>query len=214
MERLEHEKSPVRPEQLPQETTAAERVLTSMESLSGFEEYTDISKMYRELPSTSLIVRRENPEALLKLLTQNTPLEIGFVGNVPYANSVGWNPHTDGSRGLDNAFLEGNGQMNGIVFVYGFEKPEGFHVATQPESKLVFAQVDRLRVRSAAGIVPPEAVRFVTVRIPIKLFPEERMTEEEKDLLWDIRNGAETTPKFIHRGFVATEKATSLSMAA
>lgn len=195
-------------------SAAAEQVLTSLEGLEDFEEYTDINKMYRELLHEALVVRRENPEALMQLLTEHKPLEIAFVGSTPYANSVEWNPHTDGSRGLDNVFLEGYGHRDGIVMVYGFKKPNGFYFKQHPESQQVFAQVDRVRVRSAAGVVPPEAVRFVTIRIPIKLFPEERMTEEEKDLLWDVQSGAESTPKFIHRGFLATEKAADLAIAA
>jgi hypothetical protein len=194
----------------------AEQVLKELESLSGYEEYTDITRMYRELPNESLVVRRENPHTLLNSLASDEPISIQFVGNTPYANSVEWNPKLDGPRGLDNAYMEGNGQVEGIVLVYGFEKPEGLYMDTPAESQQVFAGIDRVRVRSAAGLVPVENIRFITMRVPLRAFPESQMTEEEKDILWEHQNEVDPkrSPAFIYRGFLAKEKAADLKMAA
>jgi hypothetical protein len=98
----------------------ANEVLGSLESIEGFEEYADITSMYRALPYGELVVRRENPERLLKSLASGEPLEIQFVNDMPYANSVAWNPKADGTRGIDNAFLEGYGHLNNVVMLYGF----------------------------------------------------------------------------------------------
>lgn len=195
---------------------SAEEVISILEAIPNFDEHADISKMYKHLPNENLIVRREDPSALLHALQSNEPISIQFVGNNPYANSVEWNPRADGPRGLDNAYLEGYGQMNGVVLVYGFEKPDGFYFEQHPESQQVFAGIDRLRVRSAAGFVPPENIRFITVRIPLKAFPENRMTEEEKDLLWEYeqKEAAKRPAAFVYRGFLAKEKAADLPMAA
>lgn len=196
---------------------ATERILGTLESAPELEERTDVSAMYREIQDTVLVVRREDPTAILNLYEKSDPIEIKFVGNTPYANSVEWHPRTDGARGIDNAMLEGYGHMDGVVTLYGFEQPEGFFLEKHAESQQVFAGIDRVRVRTAAGLVSKENVRFITVRVPILGFPQERMTEEEKDLLWEVKSGAHKTPKFIYRGFLprqSMEKAASLKVAA
>jgi hypothetical protein len=202
------------PESLKPGLEAAEQVLNEIRHCGDFDEYTDITSMYRELPSETLVVRRENPEQLMQVLSTGEPLQIQFVGNLPYANSVVWNPRADGTRGIDNAFLEGYGHKDGIVTVYGFEKPDDFYLEQHPESTHIFGGIERSRVRSGAGFVPKEAIRFVTVRIPIRNFPEEHMTETEKDLLWEWEQAGKKSPAFIYRGFLSKEKAADLAMAA
>lgn len=165
----------------------AERVLKSIEDSDTYEEFDNITEMYRALPSETLVVRRENPEQLMHLVTTGEPLSLSFVGGQPYANSVVWNPKQDGTRGIDNAFLEGYGHLDGIVTVYGFRKPDDFYFEQLPESTQIFGGIERSRVRSAAGFVPKDAIRFITVRIPLRSFPRNLMTEEELDLLWDMR---------------------------
>jgi hypothetical protein len=201
----------VKPEigsQLELTKSTSDHIVGELESLPDSIEYKDISKMYHDLPSGELIVRRENPEALMHTLTENDPLKIDFVGNIPYANSVAWNPKIDGPRGLDNAMLEGYGHSNNVVMVYGFEKPEDFYFEQHAESSQIFAGVDRLRVRTSAGFVPSEAIRFVTVRTPIQGFPENRMTEEEQDVFWEYMEteASKRKPTFIYRGFLFTKK--------
>jgi hypothetical protein len=187
--------------------TAAE-ILHDISSLPGVEEYTDISEMYKGMPSEQLVVRRENPESLLAALKEQQPIHIQFVGDTPYANAVVWNPKIDGSKGMDTALLEGNGQLNGVVLAYGFEQPDGFYLEQRPESKEQLGGIDRSRVRTAAGFVPYDSVRFVTVRIPILGFPEDMMTEDELDRLWEIteQNEKDRKPAFIYRGYLFTEQ--------
>lgn len=189
-------------------------VLGRIREAGSFEEHTDITSMYRSLPGEDLVVRREDPERLMHTLTRHEPLEIKLEGNVPYANSVAWNPRIDGTRGIDNAFLEGYGHSDGIVMVYGFSKPEDFRFTQHPESQQIFGGIERSRVRTAAGFVPTDAIRFVTLRIPIARFPEAQMTEGEKDLLWEHQNGALQRPAFVYRGFLRKEEAADLPMAA
>lgn len=197
-------------------TETAEMVLETFEHLSEFEEYSDITAMYKALPAEELVVRREDPQVLLDAMTNNHPLEISFVGGVPYANSVAWNPHLDGSRGLNNAFLEGYSHLERIVTVFGFTKPDGFYFEKHPESKQQFASIDRSHVRTASGYVPNENIEFITVRFPIAAFPEARMTEIEKDSLWEYENDSSEIrkPVFIYRGFMQKQKAAHHTMAA
>lgn len=192
----------------------AVHVLDEIRGSGEYEEYQDITSMYRALPSETLVVRRENPEHLMRMLDSGEPLNLQFVGGLPYANSVVWNPKVDGTRGIDNAFLEGYGHLDGIVTVYGFTKPDDFYLEQHPESTQIFGGIERSRVRSAAGFVPREAVRFITVRIPLRYFPESLMTEKEKDLLWEYENDGRTGPAFIYRGFLTKEEAADLPMAA
>lgn len=202
---------------LEQTRLTANSLLEEIESIPSSEEFTDITKMYHALPSQELVVRRENPELLMRALTENEPVEIRFVGDTPYANSVVWNPKIDGSRGLTNAILEGYGHLNNVVMLYGFEKPEGMYLEQHPESSQVFAGIDRTRVRTASGYVPMESIRFVTMRVPINGFPESRMTEEEKDALWEYgeSESKNRVPVFVYRGFLfPKEKAAHLKMAA
>ncbi|MEK7080130.1 MAG: hypothetical protein AAB883_00495 [Patescibacteria group bacterium] len=190
-------------------------IIGQLEHLPDYEEFTDATALYRALPSETLVVRREDPVALLHTLVEQEPLPISFVGDTPYANSVVWNPRVDGTHGLDNAFLEGYGHANSVVTIYGFKKPEQFKLEQLQESMQRFAGIDRTRVRSASGLVPAEAIRFVLVRTPIQGFPEDRMTEEEKDRLWEFKNeNPKHTPSFVYRGFLSKEKAADLPMAA
>jgi len=185
----------------------AELYISELETLPEFEEFTDMAKMYRQLTGDKLIVRREDPGNLFRLIIDKEPLEIGFVGGTPYANAVEWSPEFDGTHGLDNAFLEGYSHLDQIVTVYGFEPTEGFHVEKLNDSQANFAGIDRTRVRSISGFVPPEAVRFVTLRIPIQAFPEERMTGEEKDRLWEYEESpGPRRAVFIYRGFLAKKE--------
>lgn len=192
----------------------ARSMLETLGELDGYEAHTDVSGMYQKMPSESLVVRRENPEQLLQMLSTGEPLHLRFVGDVPYANSVAWNPKRDGTRGLDNAYLEGYGHADGIVTVYGFRKPDDFYFEQHPESQQIFGGIERSRVRSAAGFVPADAVRFVTVRIPLRSFPQDLMTEAEQDLLYEHENGYKSGPAFVYRGFLRKEEAADLSMAA
>lgn len=181
---------------------SAEEVLNTLDTLPEFKEYENPTAMYQALPPEELIVRRENPDRLLALLAEKEPLELAFEGGTPYANAAAWTPDKDGALGLHNAFLEGFSHRNHVVMVYGFRKPDGFYYEHLPESQRSFAGIDRTRVRSVAGYVPAEAVRFVTVRIPIHSFPQERMTEEERDQLWDYEQDP-SRPAFVYRGFLA-----------
>ena len=184
----------------------AEEVLQVLRGLNGFSEYTEQNALLKELPSSELVVRREDPKNLLSLLETGEPLEIRFVGNTPYANSVEWNPSLDGSKGLDNAYLEGFSHKDNVVMVYGFKKPKGFFFKKLDDSQQSFAGVDRTRVRSAAGYVPVDAVSFISVRIPIVSFPEEEMTEKEKDELFDRNEGRKSKkPPYVYRCFIKKE---------
>lgn len=190
----------------------AHELLNAFSSLQGFKKADNPRALLTELGAEKLVVRREDPAKLLALAVRGEPLEIGFTGATPYANSVEWNPAIDGTHGIDNAYLEGYGHKDHVVTVFGFEKPEGFFLEELDDSQRQFAGVDRTRVRAAAGFVPLESVQFVSVRIPISAMDTNDLTEGEKDLLYEFEtaDSKQRKPIFIYRTFIRGVEAPSM----
>src|SRR3989344_380695 len=68
--------------------------LDAMTHLSdaGYEEYDSITAMFRDLSATDFIVRREDPERLLKSVGSHSPIMIDFPEGSRYSNAVEWEP--------------------------------------------------------------------------------------------------------------------------
>src|SRR6056297_1289743 len=90
----------------------------------GFIEYTDVNAAYKNLPAEKLLVRREDPRNVLKLLSEEGSYEVNFVGDDRYSNCVEWNPTTDGPRNISNAYLEGYTNLNSVVTLIGMERDD------------------------------------------------------------------------------------------
>lgn len=187
---------------------SADEILSALDSVDGLVRASNQRSVITELSADTLVVRREDPDQILNLLHNGEPVSLSFVGGTPYANSVEWKPKIDGSRGLDNAYLEGFSHKNNIVTVYGFDKPEDFYLEQLDDSQRVFNGVDRTRVRAAAGFVPLDAVQFVTVRIPINVMREEDLTPEEQDSLFDYNTSepVRRKPVFVYRTYIRDQK--------
>lgn len=163
--------------------------------------FNDVGAMYPLLAGEDLFVRREDPRVVVQAFSDELPIEIHHKqGTEPYPNAVEWN-YQYGTHGLENAFLEGRAQLNGIVTVIGF-KPQ--HVkktevnrvepsVVQPGGRVI----DRNHVVSIDGAVPKEDIRFVVMKIPKKLMPGIYLTEEETTQD-DV--GGKGNPKYIFRG--------------
>lgn len=171
----------------------------------GAEEFSDVSKMYRLLPHEEVFVRRDSPERILDLIANEKPLEISFPEGERYSNAVEWTKDLS-NRGLENAYLEGYGQLNSLVTVIGFRKNSDIDVQILPDASQQFAGLDRSFVRSIQGTIAPEDLIFVSLRIPSFAYPEEKMTENELDrhqAYEDKRTDkGPSSPAFIHRGFL------------
>lgn len=170
----------------------------------GFDEYKEITEMYRSLPAEQLIVRREDPDTVNKLLNEGA-IEIAFDGNVEYANSVEWSPE-NGPQHIRNAYLEGYGQKNSIVTVIGIHKNDTLSVKKLEDSTQEFYGLDRTGVRSAKGTVSLDDLHFVSIRIPINYLQESELTENELDERFEYtefkKAGKQPSPVFVHRGFL------------
>lgn len=171
-------------------------------------EFSNISQMYSALRGTGkMIVRREDPERVLELTVDETPVAIDFPPGERYSNAVEWESGL-GSIGLSNAYMEGYGHINGAVTVIGFKRGT-LDIVSLPDAEQRFAGLDRTYVRSVKGTVAPEDLLFVATRVPITAFPESEMTEPELDLLDAYRefekNGKKPPAFFVQRGFLYTK---------
>ncbi|MFM2374830.1 MAG: hypothetical protein RLZZ234_825 [Candidatus Parcubacteria bacterium] len=188
-----------------------ERTVATVESFyrtfknAHLVEFDHISDMYKKIPHEELIVRREDPKRVRALFDEDASYTINFE-DTRYANCVVWTPETDVARNISNAYLEGYGNENAVVTVVGIRKTEGMDIQKLAESIPNFYGLNRSGVRSLKGTVNPGDVAFISLRIPAHLFPETRMTEEEKDSLFDWherkKSGERTEPVMIHRGFL------------
>lgn len=182
----------------------ARQVLETFRSTDAVE-YKEIKDMYIALKGMDILVRRESPERISEMIQTNHSFNIDFPEGQRYSNAVMWNSNL-GSRGLENTYLEGYGQLNGIVTVFGFAPNDSMSIERLPDATQHFAGLDRTFVRSIQGAVHPEDVIFISVRIPIHVLPDEELTEREleaRDTYNEKRdNRGHTIPTFVHRGFL------------
>lgn len=171
---------------------------------NGFTEHTDPNEVYTSLNSGFYTVRREDPRKIFPLLSKSEGYTIDFKDD-RYANCVTWNPSQDGPKGIYNAYMEGFTSMNGVVSVICFEQEESDDIIAVNDSVQNFYGLDRQRVRSYRGQVTKNKVKFINLRIPGHLFPEENMTETELDAVDEytdaIDRGVKVQPVMIHRSY-------------
>ena len=185
----------------------AEAILEYLPNIDG-EYFDDVSKLYEQLAGENLCVRREDPRAVIKFLENKESLILEQEEKDPYPNAARWK-YEEGTRGLENAFLEGRTDLNGIVTVIGFSPDNLNKLPLSGEiSELILPggkKIDRSNVVSLDGEIKKENLRFVVIRLPAQYTPEEKLTEEEIeriDLAKDIK-----TPKYIFRGVLFAKKA-------
>lgn len=161
----------------------------------------DVSTIYRAI-NHEIVVRRENPIALIESVSYHEPLELKFEGDIPYSNSALWQIK-QGSEGLKNTFEEGFSSVAGIAYVAGYEKthlsiqkPTSSDVGTTKYSSS--GQVlSREHVVASHGSVDPDDIDFIVVRIPISYMKEDELRDEEIDGGDNNRDGK---LKYVFRG--------------
>jgi hypothetical protein len=155
-----------------------------------------------------MIVRRDSPIRILEALTEHENMHIDFPNGERYSNAVIWKPD-QGVRGLENTYLEGYAEANGIVAVMGIKQDAINDIVALEDASQKFAGLDREYVRSIRGDIAPEDILFVSIRVPIFAFPEKDMTEEERGRYEEYaeqrEGGKKVPPQFIHRGFLFTK---------
>lgn len=186
--------------------TTAQEVLDFFRSHAT--EYAEVSKLYSVLKGEDMVVRRDSPERILGAIEDNAPMSIEFPKGERYSNAVLWSAK-EGTRGLENAYLEGYGQANGVVTVMGVRQSAISDIVELPDATNRFAGLDRSLVRSVQGIINPQDILFVTARIPASAFPKKEMTSAELEKYEEIAEAKKTDeraePFFIHRGYLFTD---------
>jgi hypothetical protein len=172
----------------------------------GFTEYTDVNSAYKSLPPEKIMVRREDPRNVLKLLSEEGSYEVDFVGNDRYSNCVEWNPATDGPRNISNAYLEGYTNLNSVVTLIGMERNDTDDIMRLPDAVQNFHGLQRDGVRSFTGTVNKDRVLFINLRVPGHLIPESELTDDELerlDLYHEAKEaGSKSVPVMIHRSYL------------
>jgi hypothetical protein len=160
----------------------------------------NVVELYSQI-NHEIIVRRENPLALVNALEHGDSLELGFEGGEAYSNAALWE-FSQGSAGLANAFMEGFASVAGVCFVGGYEKKnlviEKPHSSDVGLPKIMSEGVPLPRhlVVAASGNLSPDDIDFVVARIPYRYMPEDLLREDELD-----------TPKpFVFRGILRNKK--------
>jgi hypothetical protein len=169
---------------------------------SGGEQLSSVNELLKVLPSESFIVRRDDPSRVKELLSGKSDIVLtqdARLGDAPYANAVEWRSN-ERSNGLEQAFLEGHGQYEGVVVVAGYRKSELLKIQKIPELNKSFSDVNRSLSVSVRGELSQRDVAFLIVRTPIDRFNSDDMTPEELDQYEEWQLGPKK-PLFIYRAF-------------
>jgi len=198
-----------------------EQTVRSMKNqleMAGADYYQNVAELYEELKG-SFLIRRDDPTKLMKLATERVPIEIAsqMRGANPYPNSTLWS-RGDAPAALAMAFTEGKAQIGGISMIAGFKKGKELSLKRLPTAEKTHQKrVDEGRAfaRFASGTVLPEDLRFLIMRVPLKFFPEELLTEEE-DLLFenDAEPGMRKKTRMVLRGFLLPKSMAAIQIKA
>lgn len=177
----------------------AEKTVQFLKNSEG-EYFENVTELYTYIDH-EIIVRRENALALVNALEYGDYLELGFEGGEAYSNAALWE-FSQGSTGLQNAFMEGFASVAGVCFVAGYEKKnlaiEKSNSSDVGLPKIVSDGVPLPRhlVVAASGKISSDDIDFVVARIPYRYMPEDLLTEDE----------LETRRPFVFRGILCNKK--------
>jgi hypothetical protein len=137
----------------------------------------DAQRIYEKIAaSPGLLIRQERFDKLIELL-EGSRVDLGFVGDKPYANSAVYGKN---GEGVEIAFNEGRASRFGLAILAAIS-PEG------PSGRLEVEQVppaqcelrDRTACRMISGAITKENLRHIVVRIPRQLAPDYLKDEGE-----------------------------------
>ena len=184
----------------------AEAMLVYLRNIGG-EYFDNVGELYERLRGEDICVRREDPRSVIEFLEEKEPLIFKQEEKDPYPNAAKWK-YEEGSRGLENAFLEGRTDLNGVVTVIGFEADKLNKLPLTSELDHVVLPggkiIDRSNVVSLEGEIKKENLRFIVARFPANYVSEKKLTEEEIERL-SLARGVEG-PKYIFRGVLFGKK--------
>jgi hypothetical protein len=129
------------------------------------------------------LFRRDSPQRLIDAAFNGKPITVdaSYHGDSRLRKT---NAADDSPAGFKIASLEG--RNNSVPTVLISFSPEGLTVEniTPPEHSSDPRDKERyVRCRAVTGTIRPETIYCFIVRIPLNLFPEEELTEKEKELI-------------------------------
>ncbi|NCT54493.1 hypothetical protein GW758_00865 [Candidatus Falkowbacteria bacterium] len=150
----------------------------------------DVSSIYRNYLSKNgkpLIVRREDPEKVVRLI-ENEDIDLSFDPKVvadrgdKYANCAIWPHGVNPTAGMQNAFLEGRGMAGPLVTMMASRQNSQHNLIEDPKDKMLnTGNINRESVRIVSGQIKKEDLEFIIVRLPKKFLSPEKLSEEEKN---------------------------------
>lgn len=146
-----------------------------------------LKHIWNEVGNHGFLVRRDDPVKVLDAILDNKEIAL-TPPNDGYANAS-----VDSDEGLKIALSEGllGAEVN---MVYGFEY-DGLAVKKVKKNDQDLRQQSRFTyVRSVSGTVTPDHIKYMIMRVPAKLFPPEKLTDEEHELFLE-----NTPPPYIIR---------------
>ena len=154
---------------------------------NGLKEYDKWSEKMFEIgrENPSLLVRREDPYSLLKLVNDKQSFQFKFKKEGLYEKSY---PNAamlgDDLSGLKIASVAGFGKIGegAIVFIAGFLKGSEIKVSDLPNGKFLnYSGRERKNAKILEGKINPSDLKFILMRMPKKIFPKTMMTDKEEN---------------------------------
>lgn len=141
----------------------------------------DVQAIYTAMArasSSALLVRQERLDNVVALLVENESRTLlpEAEGGKRYANAAAFGSDGDGA---EIAFSEGSATKYGITALIGFD-PHGLHVEEMPPSECDLR--DRTLCRSVSGTLASDKVKYLVIRVPRRLFPQEYLTLKEAEV--------------------------------
>ena len=143
----------------------------------------DVTTSYHEMEQEKLLLRVENISRVMESIVEHKPISVGNKED-HYANSVV--PNNDG---IKIAFAEGRAP-GPVRILIGFDvrtaisyKPDSLQVyeVDQDEEDLRDIELRKKTCRHVVGNIEPESIKHLVIRTPRKIFPEERLTDDERN---------------------------------
>ncbi len=157
--------------------------LEALETLAHDPLNPEIERIYREMQAQDLLLRVENISRVAESIKTHTPYHVGDAED-HYANSV--IPENDG---IKIAFAEATAP-GPVRLLIGFDvrtaisySPESIHVYNidETENDLRDISLRKKVCKHVEGVITPELIKHIVIRCPRTIFPEDRMTNEEKN---------------------------------
>ena len=172
----------------------------------GGETLSSVNELLQLPASQAFIVRRDDPMRIMSVLSGDGRVNLTRdprLGDKPYANAIEWQADQR-HGGLEQAFLEGHGQFEGLVTVAGYRKTDDLRVTKLSELANNLTDVDRRFSISVEGELSTENLAFLITRMPIDRFDVDDMTPSELERLENWQSDSKQV-EFIYRAFLFPE---------